>query len=134
MNPLTFLLIDDDRINNFLVDKQIRVIAPNTKVISYTDPIEACQYILDIKESEFRDLVIFLDINMPLLNGWELLEKVKEKYPEKLPNNSILCMLSSSDHSDDINKSSQFSIIEKYFFKPISISNIEEVITIISDN
>jgi CheY-like chemotaxis protein len=134
MNLLNFVLIDDDRINNFLVEKQLHQINPKTNIVSFTNPLEACQYLLNLESLKFENTSILLDINMPILNGWELLDRLTEKYPTILPSNCKLCMLSSSNHSDDIEKSKKYPIVYKYYVKPISKAILEEIFLSFNEN
>lgn len=134
MSTLKFVLIDDDRINNFLVEKQLHQIEPQTDIVSFTNPLEACQYLLNLESSRFQNTSILLDINMPLLNGWELLERLMEKYPVNLPSNCKLFMLSSSNHSGDIERSKKYPLVYKYFVKPISKPILEEIFLYFNEN
>lgn len=127
MDTFKFVLIDDDRINNFLVEKQLHQLEPKPDIVSFTNPLEACQYLLNLEDIKFQNTSILLDINMPLLNGWELLERLMEKYPVNLPLNCKLFMLSSSNHTDDIEKSKKYPLVYKYYVKPISKPILDEI-------
>jgi two-component SAPR family response regulator len=74
MSNYKILLIDDDRIFNFLHSKIIERINSKHDIIAYESPFEALQYLLNLSESDLPD-IIFLDINMPELNGFEFINK-----------------------------------------------------------
>ena len=62
--------------------------------------------------------VIFLDLNMPILNGWQFLDEFC-----KIPNieeNTRIYILSSSVYSGDIEKSKKYSIVKDFIQKPLT--------------
>ena len=71
------LLIDDDEINNFLSREIISMYMPFTKIDSFTNPEEALEYIREkLKLQQSLPDIILLDINMPLMDGWEFLKAI----------------------------------------------------------
>ena len=73
------LLIDDDEINNFLSREIINMYMPSTKIDSFTNPEEALEYIREkLKLQQPLPDIILLDINMPLMDGWEFLKAIDE--------------------------------------------------------
>jgi len=71
MNRKKILIIDDDPIILFLHEAILEDIAPNAEFLSFENGKLAKEYILGHDEYEF---LLFLDINMPVMNGWELLQ------------------------------------------------------------
>lgn len=70
-------MIDDDEINNFLSREIINLYMPLTKVDSFTNPEEALEYIREkLKLLQPLPDFILLDINMPLMDGWEFLTAI----------------------------------------------------------
>ena len=77
--------------------------------------------------TENVDLVL-LDINMPLMNGWQFLEE-----HEKLEENKkvhIVMMLSSSISNEDIKRAKDIPAIKKFIRKPLSSETIKEILEI----
>ena len=71
--------------------------------------------------------VIFLDINMPVLNGWEFLDEYL-LIRSMLPKTVVIYMVSSSVDEKDVLKAKNISALSGYLVKPISSQNIMEVI------
>ena len=73
--PLTICLIDDDSIYQFTAKRIIELLNPLQKVLVFSNGKEAIDYFQASTQcnNEIPD-VIFLDINMPVMNGWEFLE------------------------------------------------------------
>ena len=106
------LLVDDDAIYLFIAQKTIKMQFPNAIVTICKNGQEALQKLNSINPD-----VMFLDINMPILNGWGLLEKLKEKYQElKYP----IFIVSSSIDENDKHRAASHDFVKGYIEKPIS--------------
>ena len=84
--------------------------------------------ILSDKNNAFPN-VILLDINMPVIDGWQFLEQI-----EKLPNKEKLnvFIMSSSIDANDIEKSKSFSTVKDFISKPINNDKLNKLIESIS--
>lgn len=123
-----FIIIDDDSINNFLVKSILKKMASNSDVESFTDPEIAIDYLLSLETENFKDLIIFLDLNMPVLNGWDVLDILTERFGGKLPANAILYIASSSDIQEDISKSKVYEMVNGYLTKPLKLDAIQRIL------
>jgi CheY-like chemotaxis protein len=113
-------LIDDDPVNNML---NTRIIEKHTglKVKVYDDAFEALR---DLQHNptglpEF----IFLDINMPEMNGWDFLEKF-QMLPSHIRNNCPIVMLTSSIDHADIRKAQTYSVVQDFVSKPLTTDRL----------
>jgi len=121
------LIIDDDEVYNFVFNKMIEQLA-------LADAIETCQsgyqglnYIKEFigQEDELPDL-IFLDINMPVMNGWEFLEEYQELRP-RIQKYISLFLLSSSLLPDDLKKSKRYPLVDGFITKPLTHDQLCEI-------
>ena len=121
------LIIDDDDISNYISQKLIEQCNVADKIISYDNAKEALKYLEDCfnSSSEIPDLIL-LDINMPLMNGWDFLECLKEKAAIK-KNKTSVYILSSSLYSKDFDTASKFNLVSGYVVKPLSKQKILEI-------
>ncbi len=71
--------------------------------------------------------LIFLDINMPKVNGWEFL-KVYHELPEKQKAKTIIVMLSTSDNPKDLERSKQIKEVGGYKVKPLNEKMLDEIL------
>jgi len=124
----TVLLIDDSDYDNLFHERVIRKSELVENVIIKTSGKEALDYLIENqKQSKENPDIIFLDINMPGMNGWEFLEQY-QKLEESGKSKVVLIMLTSSDNPNDIAKSKEYPEITDYKIKPLSSPVLEEVI------
>jgi response regulator RpfG family c-di-GMP phosphodiesterase len=93
------------------------------EIIAYNQPRKALSYLKN--DHKFPDIIL-LDINMPLLNGWDFVNEFT--HIKKNKNKScILNLLTSSDSMDDIRKAESFDEIVAYISKPLTIEDFKEI-------
>lgn len=111
-------LIDDQPISNFITKKLLELEGFEGQVKDYIDPIEALQSV--IKDEE--DALIFLDLNMPVMNGWEFLDAMKN---ENVHHRIII--LTSSTSNIDKKKAQEYPCVIKYMVKPMNKKKFSEL-------
>lgn len=127
VNKKNILIVDDDRIANFLSEKIISVMGIAHTIQSVTNGQEA----LDVLISRQHDAVslpdvIILDLNMPIMDGFgfiQAFQKIDFPGKEKI----MIIVVTSSNNPDDISKAKAFGI-EHYLTKPISLESIKSII------
>lgn len=115
-----FIVIDDDYINNVICDKMIQLTMPGANVVTFTEPEKGLEHILatysGIGENK---AILFLDINMPSLNGWEVLDRFAG-FSEEVKNRVKIIMLSSSIDPLDKEKALKNPLVSEYVIKSLS--------------
>ncbi|WP_111309510.1 response regulator [Confluentibacter sediminis] len=121
-------VIDDDEIYQFTIKKILKSFDLPFEIKSFPDGEEAINFIDDHKnnEAELPDIV-FLDINMPIMDGFEFLEEF-EKIKSDLCKNTIVHMVSSSVDEVDIERAKKNKNISSYITKPVNPKEIERII------
>ncbi len=121
------LLIDDNEIDNYISKIMIKRKNITEKISVAASAIEALEYLETLlnKPEEFPD-VIFLDINMPQMDGFGFLEEYL-KFPEHVTANVSVYMLTSSSDPNDIERATQNPMVKKYFSKPLTESVLNEL-------
>jgi CheY-like chemotaxis protein len=72
---------------------------------------------------------ILLDINMPIMNGWDFLDEYKRLSIDPLGKTKIY-IISSSVFSNDINKAKSYNLVKSFISKPLSVEKIKEMFEI----
>lgn len=112
------ILIDDDEVVHFIFKRVASNYDSTIQTLFFKSARQALQYLQN--NDSLQVDVIFLDINMPVMNGWDFLKSYQElnyAYP--------VYILSSSADSSDLDKSTTFTTVKGYFTKPITVQNFE---------
>lgn len=120
-SDLSFILLDNDPINNMINKKMISLAFQDALVIEFIDPFDAIKFFMDNKnELDSKKSILFLDINMPEMTGWEFLKLIEEaNFIAK--ENLIIYMLSSSAEPLDLQKTRLNKNVLGFVQKPITI-------------
>jgi len=118
------MLIDDNKIDNFFHERVIRKSNAADKVIPKQSAQEALDHLASAGDTEQPDL-IFLDINMPGMNGWEFLEHYKRGH--KGHKAMVVVMLSSAERPDEQALEKTAGILSDFRSKPITSEMLEEL-------
>ncbi len=119
MNNISILLVDDDDIANFISEKVLRTLGFDS-ISAVTDGKQAYERL----EQKCPDLV-FLDINMPVMDGFAFLAKIKR---ELICEQMNVVILTSSNRKKDRDQASEFGIVVDYLEKPLTQEKVRQVL------
>ena len=112
---LRVLVIDDDAIFNLMTDAVLRNIGITAHPKCFTCGQEALTYIIQENNLDITYLV-FLDINMPTISGWEVLGQLQQL---PIRHRIHVVMVTSSIDRADKNRASEFEQVIDYMVKPL---------------
>jgi CheY-like chemotaxis protein len=132
---VSILLVDDDEINNFISVKLIRKTLLNTEIQTCLNGRFAIDLLAGIQEKDPNDLpdYILLDINMPIMNGWEFLEEY-ERLGIDPKGKTKIYIISSSVFNNDITKAKSYPLVKDFISKPLSVDKIKDLLGILASN
>lgn len=127
---INLLVIDDDDINIFIIKKIVEKTGYAVNMVSKSNGQIAADYLREISDDEaiFPHLIL-IDINMPILNGWEFLEAYEKLGINRQPH---MYMLSSSVYENDIEKAKTYKSIKGFISKPLTIDRLAELLRLIT--
>lgn len=112
-------LIDDDPIFVYLAKKMIETIDNSVVINTFADGELAINRLNDIQHAgQPLPDVIFLDLNMPVMDGWDFLRSYTS-LSQTLGKNIPVYILSSTISPDDIESSKQYTVVSDFIIKPI---------------
>ncbi len=120
------LLVEDDPITIMVCERIIKMTSFAEKVTSCENGKIAFDFLFSVKDKENMPKIIFLDINMPVMNGWDFLEelnKVKHAFKE-LPG---IYLLSSTVDPEDYTKAKKILLVKDFISKPLSKEALENI-------
>lgn len=122
------LLIDDDKVTNFYNKRVVSKINNFKEINTATNGQKALDYINNSKNGLCKkpDL-IFLDINMPAMNGWEFIEEFK-KIDTTFTSSIKIVMLTTSNSPEDYERSLTLDSVDDFINKPLSIDLLSNLI------
>lgn len=120
-------IIDDDEMYQMVLRRTIGKINKGIEICSYWDGEEALNAVMNMFENnEKKPALVFLDINMPVLDGWQFLEEL-EKYKPDVREHLNIYMISTSLDSNDRQKALQNKNVKELLTKPLSIQTLKDL-------
>ena len=120
------LLIDDSEPTNYVNKKIVTKANITEKIVAVESGFEALDYLKTRTNEEDVPELIFLDINMPGMSGWEFLDEY-----EKLPKNDkalvVVVMLTTSLNPSDRTKAVRLGYVGDFIIKPLNLEKVEEI-------
>lgn len=119
-------LIDDDPVTNFIHKKLIKIHFPEIAVKEWIEAENALHSITTQFDLDSLPDLILLDLNMPVMNGWQFLDKLTELYPSMIKK-PIVYIVSSSGFHEDMERSSKYVFVRGFYTKPMNLDKLKEL-------
>lgn len=113
------IVIDDDPINNMICVKMLRHLLPMTDVKAFTQPSNGISHITGSYSNNDDKLVLFLDIDMPALSGWEVLQQIGLLPADLKKRMQVFILTSSVDPVDRLSAAND-PLVASFITKPLS--------------
>lgn len=130
-NKINLLVIDDDDINIFIIKKIVEKTGYNVDMVSKSNGLLAIDHLKATLNTDSFPQLILIDINMPVLNGWEFLDAYDEL---NVTQRVDMYMLSSSVYENDIEKAKTFAKVKGFISKPLSIERLIELFNLLAQD
>lgn len=122
------LLIDDDRATNFLNRWVIERLECAEKIKTTQSATQALEFLQKLEKGKYpQPDLILLDINMPIMSGWDFIEEYKKLSIDQ-KGKIILVMLTTSPNPDDLTRAESIPEINGYERKPLTVKSLEALL------
>ncbi len=125
------ILIDDDKITNFINKKVINRADIDVTIKINSSVPEALNYLKGMSKQPVEEFprpgIIFLDVNMPGMDGWDFIDEYK-KLPHEQKKKIVIAMLTTSINPDDEYMANDIPEINIFLKKPLTVQKLEETI------
>jgi len=128
MEGKNVMLIDDNEIDSYVAGQIINEIDFARKVTNMSSAISALEYLKNAKvdSDDFPD-IIFLDIRMPVMDGFDFLDEFLKLSDSALTKCAVVMLTSSSDHKD-IDRALKYPVVKKFLAKPLRETMLKELL------
>ncbi|RYU82487.1 response regulator [Hymenobacter persicinus] len=119
-------LIDDDDLGIYLTEQLLRAEGFSNAICTFQSAREALETLVKEKENAAVPEVVFLDLNMPMMNGWQFLDALAP-YEQELLGRCHIYILTSSLALSDLEKSREYDLVAGLIHKPIDSEEIRAI-------
>jgi CheY-like chemotaxis protein len=128
-DTLRFIAIDDDSVNNMICKLTIEMVDKKSDVVTFTNPAQGFDFIVNEygTKNEQRQTVLLLDINMPVMSGWEFLERF-DNMKDEVKKLFKIYILSSSVDPRDKQRSYANKNVKAFLVKPLVKDNVVDIL------
>lgn len=120
------LCVDDDNITLTLIKLVVEKTAFAEEIITKRNGKEALDYfneLLQNNATEYAPDLVFLDLNMPVMNGWDFLDEFQTSFYQTFTNTRIIILSSSTDQAEKI-RTLNYPMIVDYITKPLTLNSL----------
>jgi CheY-like chemotaxis protein len=124
------MLIDDNEIDNLINQKMIEASSITENIYTHTGAKSAIEFLKNMEKMDVADKVlpdvIFLDIDMPLMDGFQFLDEFAN-LTQVTRKKCRIIMLTSSINPQDFNRAKKYENVKLYLNKPLSHDSIMKI-------
>jgi CheY-like chemotaxis protein len=125
---LNFIIVDDSKLDCFIAEKVIKNTGKCESIRSFLQAKEALDYLSSAPVNESGKTIILVDIQMPVMNGFEFVEAF-EKLPASVTDYYTIYVYSSSINENDIYRLHNYASVKQFLNKPLTSNSLAALIS-----
>jgi CheY-like chemotaxis protein len=126
LDKMHFVVIDDSKLDCFIAEKVIQNTGRSESVKTFAAASDALDYIKTLPED--RKTIVLVDIQMPVMNGFDFLEEFEKNVPDEKRSNFIINLLSSSINETDQIRAKAYKFVNRFLNKPLTKNALENML------
>ena len=124
----TLAIIDDDDIYQYGVKRMLSSTPLVERIITFSDGEEALDFFTaNLNNTDTLPDLVFLDLNMPIVDGWQFLEQYAA-LKDNIQKEVAIFVTSSSKNPDDFLKARSIAEVRDYIVKPLTLEIFQEIL------
>ena len=123
---MNFIVIDDSKLDCFIAEKIIKNTGNCSSIRSFLQASDALAYIKDSAPTGNCDTIVLVDIQMPVMNGFDFVEEF-EKFSPEITGSYLVYIISSSINENDLNRVNNYSSVIQFINKPLTSNNLRTI-------
>lgn len=117
------IIIDDSKLDCFIAEKVIQNTGKSESVRTFSVATDALDYLKNLPVG--TDVLIFVDIQMPIMTGFEFVEQFQRVIPEEIRRSIKINLLSSSINESDRIRATAYPCVRSFLSKPLTKNALE---------
>ncbi len=128
--PITLVMVDDDLTDQYIVKRSLRHLSFPVRLLtfdagdSFVNVLKDADLLAENFGSASLPILVLLDIRMPRMSGFEVLEELKKVLVDR-PGMLAVAMHSSSNNAGDRARAFSYDFVDGYLVKPIALAELE---------
>lgn len=127
MEQKSLYVIDDDEIFQFMIVRELKALDKDIEIHVHSNGQKAANELRKQNENDNLPGIILLDINMPVMDGWEFLN-FYNRFKKNIDKDIAIYMVSSSKNPEDIHKAQEIIDISGYITKPVNRNELKIIL------
>lgn len=119
------VLVDDNPDDLFINSLVVQRSKLEKEPVQFSNPVSALSYLAKTPQDGAR--IVFLDINMPYLDGFAFLERYEQTCAQQ-NKGDLIVMLTTSMHSEDRQRAESNKLVRRYLRKPLTVQDLEDLV------
>jgi response regulator RpfG family c-di-GMP phosphodiesterase len=128
-HPYTVYIIDDDLVSNRVTEVRVKALCKTGEIVAFTDPVNGIHALkLRLASPPPAHIILFLDLKMPLMSGWEVLDILVPVLENYTDNRVFIYLTSSSADNADKLRASENKFVSGYLERPLDTAELTKLI------
>lgn len=130
MSQVILMVVDDSEIDRYIIRRLLQKSGSDATLVECHDGAQAIQWLIGNRLDETTRLFVLLDINMPVMNGFECLAQLSRLREKRADLDRLsVAVLTSSNHPEDLHRSIAYPFVDRHLVKMPSADELRDMLS-----